>query len=336
MTVNNRLSLLSKLQTFLLSDSAELEKAKQQAYVKNRWFTIENQNQAIKIIANYYLDNEQLENWMLKYPDEYFETKNPKKVGLIMAGNLPLVGFHDFLAVFLSGHKARIKLSSKDEVLFKCILRFMIQQMPEVSTLVQVVDKLKDFEAVIATGSNNSNRYFEYYFKKVPNLLRKNRTSVAVINNKTSDDELGLLANDCFDYFGLGCRNVSKIFLPEGFEFDRLFKAFEHKSTIQHHNKFKNNFDYNLAIYLLNKDEVKTNDWFTMKESEALFSPLSVLFYEMYKDPKTVELKLAQQQDDIQCVISNKESHTPFGKGQQPQLWDYADGVDTIKFLGNL
>ncbi|RZK71074.1 MAG: acyl-CoA reductase, partial [Pedobacter sp.] len=268
-------------------------------------------------------------------------TELPKKVGLILAGNIPLVGFHDVLSVLATGNIALIKLSSSDDKLLPAVLRELCKIEPALEGQVVYVERLKDFEAVIATGSNNTSRYFDYYFGKVPNIIRKNRTSVAVLTGQETQEEIAQLGHDLFDYFGLGCRNVSKIYVPENYEIKNFFEPIEQYNDIINHFKYNNNYDYNKSIYLVNSAKHFDNGFLLLKEDEGFSSPLAVLYYQSYHDIKKVEQVLTEQAENLQCIVSKANLNIPtgilqFGESQHPKLWDYADNVDTIKFLNSL
>jgi hypothetical protein len=250
-----------------------------------------------------------------------------------MAGNIPLVGFHDLLLVFISGHKAVLKPSSKDETLIKHLVEKMIEWNEEVREFVQFAEMLKGCDAYIATGSNNSSRYFEYYFRKYPHIIRHNRVSVAILTGNETNEELEKLADDVYQYFGLGCRNVTKIYVPEGYDFIPLLNTFKKYDHLADHNKYKNNYDYNLAILILNKKFYMTNGSVLLVEDAAFFSPVSQLNYEFYSNKNSL-FSLLQSHPDIQCIVSREK--TPFGQAQCPSVSDYADGVDTLEFLKNL
>lgn len=301
------------------------------AVIYNGWFTTENVRKAIGEWSQL-LSEKNLSEWIARYP-ELLQEKAPKTVAVIMAGNIPMVGFHDLVSVLLSGNSALIKLSSDDNRLIPFILNFFIQNIePGFSSRIRIADgKLNDFDAVIATGSDNSSRYFDYYFSKYPHIIRKNRTSVAILQGDETKEELIELGHDIFDYFGLGCRNVSKVYIPENFELNRLFEALYEFREIIHHKKYGNNYDYHKALYLLNKTDLLENGFMLLKEDREMHSPLGVLFYERYKNREEVELMLKTKNEELQCVVSR--DLIPFGKSQSPQLWDYADHIDTIAFL---
>lgn len=301
----------------------------------NPWFTEANQQQAITAIVEQMLNREQLSAWWNEYV--ITEPVRQYRVGLVLAGNLPLVGFHDLLCVFASGHQSVVKLSDKDPYLLPAVLRALRQIDPRTEAYFRVEKKLKDFDAVIATGSNNSARYFESYFGKYPHIIRRNRNGVAVLDGEESSEELLALGRDVFDYFGLGCRNVAKLYVPKGYNFHPLLEALHEYRQIVNHTKYKNNFDYNYALYLLNNVSYEANGCIILTENPSLQSPISCLHYEYYDELATLETQLQGMQEQIQLVVSrNFFSNLPvfaFGAAQQPSLSDYADGVDTMNFL---
>lgn len=300
------------------------------AEIENRWFTQGNIRFCLRNWAELFTE-EKLESWI----SDYEISENSKKIGLILAGNIPLVGLHDVLSVLLSNHEAMIKLSSKDKVLLPFLLKkweeFSEQDLP-----IAYVEKLENFDAVIATGSNNTARYLEYYFKNKLSIIRKNRTSIAVLKGDETNEELQLLAKDIFTYFGLGCRNVTKFFVPEDFKLDRLFENFVGFSEIINHHSYCNNYDYHKAILLLNQDVFWDNNFVMMKEDEALFSALSIINFSRYKNIEEVEEFMEENKSQIQCVVANPDLNLDsvnFGEAQYPKLNDYADQVNTMRFL---
>lgn len=313
-----------------------LTEAIQEAHARNQWFTIENISFAIDSIARN-LNRQQLSAWTRMYPELDAEGKKPKTFAVIMAGNIPLVGFHDFLSVLISGNCIQAKVSSKDSVLLNIIAALLIEIQPEFAPFIQITDeKISDFDAVIATGSDNSSRYFNYYFRQYPALIRKNRTSVAILNGKETDEEMAALATDIFMYFGLGCRNISKLIVPEKYDFAPLFKNSNAFSHIIHHNKYANNYEYNKAVYLVNNIPHLDNGYLMVKEDTQLFSPVGVVYYETYKDLKDATQQVSLLKDKIQCIVTKEKSvpeAIPFGSAQQPDLLDYADGADTLQFI---
>ncbi|RUA34423.1 MAG: acyl-CoA reductase [Bacteroidetes bacterium] len=310
----------------------ELDEWYFRATAYNNWFTRENVVHAVKALGKM-LDADKLEKWISEYD---LAEKSDKKVAVIMAGNIPLVGFHDFLSVLISGHKVIAKLSSQDPYLLKEVVKLLLEIEPSFENRIELTQEtIGGFDGVIATGSNNSARYFEQYFGKYPNIIRKNRSSVAVLTGKESEEEIQELGKDIFQYYGLGCRNVSKLLVPAGFDFSPFIKALEDFKWVADHHKWVNNYDYNKSIYLVNEEPHLDSGFFLMKEDDALVSPISVLFYEFYKNEKELEDKLSKQEEQIQCVVKKGAEIEP-GKAQQPELWDYADGVDTLEFLSQL
>lgn len=305
-----------------------------QAEAKNGWFTQENISIALRGIVHM-LQPEKLEKWLSEYE---IPANVEKKVGLIMAGNIPLVGFHDLLCVLMSGNSAVVKMSSQDEVLPKKLFETIQEIAPELAARIELVDgKLEGFTHVIATGSDNSARYFEYYFGKYPNIIRKNRHSIAIINGDETDDELRALGKDIFRYFGLGCRNVSKVYLSDKIEPKRLLDALEDWKPIGHHNKYFNNYEYHKAIFLVEKMAHLDNGFLLLREDAPLGCPVGVLHYQPYATIEQMHAEVEIHEDKIQCIVASDklgfENSVPFGKAQSPELWDYADGVDTMAFL---
>jgi hypothetical protein len=275
------------------------------------------------------LSRDKLEKWLSAYPIEM--PANPKTVGIVMAGNIPMVGFHDLLSVMVSGHNALIKLSSKDHVLLTWLLKKLFGLDEDWKNRITVSDLLRGMDAVIATGSNNSSRYFEYYFAKYPHIVRRNRGSVAVLTGDESEDDLKRLGFDMLSYFGLGCRNVSKLLVPEGYSFDFLFESIMPFRYVIDHNKYKNNYDYNRTLLLMNKEPHLANEFLMLREDDRIVSPVAMVHYETYKTEDELNKILLKDEQNIQCVAGS--DFIPFGKTQSPELWDYADGVDTMKFL---
>ncbi|MDB5282915.1 MAG: hypothetical protein JWO06_1990 [Bacteroidota bacterium] len=304
---------------------------------RNPWFTKKFLNYALDAVVNDMLSEAQFLKWL---PGELPVVN--KTVGLIFAGNLPLVGLHDFLCCYVLGCKMKIKLSSKDDELFPFILKKLQEIDKGLAERVEVVDRLKDFDAVIATGSDNTNRYFEYYFRNYPKILRKNRNSIAILTGEETAEDLEKLADDIFLYFGFGCRNVSKLYVPQGYDIKILFPHFAKYSWLHQHGKFMNNYDYNRTILLLNKTAHLANEFIMIVESPSIPSPISVLHYEVWNDENLLKLNLKENGDKIQCVVSaepkrwNFPSSVSFGQSQHPALWDYADNVNTIDFLTQL
>lgn len=314
-----------------------------QAYVgrtefNNKWFTKENQKQSLLAIASQFLDKDKLGKWISAY-NIPMENK-AKTVGLVLAGNIPLVGFHDVLTVFVSGHKCLIKLSDKDRFLLPHLLNKLKEFAPASEAYFEVTERMTDLDAVIATGSNNSARYFEAYFGKYPNIIRKNRHAVAVLDGKETEEELRALGQDIFSYFGLGCRNVSKLYLPKDYDFNLLMETLHEFNHLIHNSKYKNNFDYNIALFQLNRVPLVNNGSIILVENEAMTSRIATMHYEFYEDVKEVEKALLKRTDELQLVASNLDfpglNVKKFGEAQQPSLNDYADGVDSLAFLTKL
>jgi hypothetical protein len=304
----------------------------QSAKTHNGWFTEDNVLNSINGWSKL-LNLNTINLWLEKY---HFNKSEPKTVAVIMAGNIPLVGFHDFMSVLISGHKVLVKQSSNDQHLLPFLANYLIQIAPEFKDRIQFTEgKLDHFDAVIATGSDNTARYFEHYFKNKPSVIRKNRNSIAILTGNETEDELIGLSEDIFRYYGLGCRNVSKLFVPKDYNFDAFFKAMYHWHPIINEHKYANNYDYNKAVYLMSEFEMLENGFFMIKEDESYASPIATLFYEYYNDVDALKSKLFTDKESIQCIVCKGivSDEIAFGQTQNPQLWDYADGVDTIAFL---
>ena len=332
MNLPYRIDLLVRLGEYILSNEESWKQTKEKAGYENGWFIPEFVDLAIQNITRSFLQKETLKDWSHSYQ---LPTSNlqPQTIGIVMAGNIPLVGFHDLLCVFISGHKARIKLSSKDKLLIRHLTEKLIEWDAEINNLIQFSEMLKGCDAYIATGSNNSSRYFDYYFGKYPHIIRRNRTSVAILDGEETDEELEKLADDVYLYFGLGCRNVTKIYVPKEYDFIPLLEAFKKYNWLADHHKYKNNYDYNLALHQLNKKYYMTNGSILLIEDMALFSPISQLNYEFYVNRDALIEKMAEN-PDLQCIVG--KGFTAFGKSQSPNINDYADGADTLRFLCDL
>ncbi|MEN2400100.1 acyl-CoA reductase [Flavobacterium sp. MC2016-06] len=302
----------------------------------NGWYTPEQVYFAIQSWAEA-LTEENITKWLSNYSfDALQDGKNSKTVALILAGNIPLVGFHDFLSVLITGNKALVKTSSNDQHLLPFLAKYIIAVNPELESKITFVEgKLENFDAVIATGSNNTARYFEYYFKDKPSIIRKNRNSTAVLNGKETKEQLEALGEDIFRYFGLGCRNVSKLFVPKDYKFDPFFEAIFKYQDVIHYEKYANNYDYNKAVFLMSNFKLLDNGFLTIKEDSSYASPISSVFYEFYENIEDLQNRLDADSEQIQCIVSNDliQNSISFGVTQKPQLWDYADNVDTITFL---
>jgi hypothetical protein len=310
-----------------------------QSEIYNPWFTEEFIRYAITSISSS-LKREKIITWLEAYPEIEKLNGDNKMIGLIMAGNIPLVGFHDLLSCVFSGHKLLAKLSSKDAKLFPLFKEILCVLNPDLEGKINFTDQfLKNIDAIIATGSNNSARYFEYYFSKYPHIIRKNRNSAAIISGDETRDDLSKLGDDIFLYFGLGCRNVSKLFFPEGYDPASIISYFDHYSYLYNHNKYANIYDYYKAIYLVNMLKHLDSGFLLLKEDNSYSSPAGVIYYEFYKSINTLINKLDQDKNLIQCIVARKgllEGTTNFGESQFPELWNYADNIDTLKFLLNL
>lgn len=331
MNIKERIDLLVRLGEYFVMNDETFQSIKEKAKAQNAWFNIEFIDLALDNIIQNYLQKNLLEEWIKKYD---IKNEMPKKnVGIIMAGNIPLVGFHDFLCVFISGHKATIKPSSKDEVLIKHIAEKFFEWNDKAKSCISFAENLKNCDAYIATGSNNSSRYFEYYFSKYPNIIRKNRTSVAVLTGNETKEELSSLADDLQLYYGMGCRNVTKLFVPEDYDFIPLLSALKKYNYFSDFSKYKNNYDYQLALLIMNNKFYMTNESIILTENESVFAPVSQVNYSFYNDKETLDESL-QSNAEIQCIVG--KNYIPFGEAQSPALDDYADGVDTMMFLTSL
>ena len=299
---------------------------------KNGWFTKENIIYALNSWGDL-LTKANLKQWLSNYD---IAKNQHKTVALIMAGNIPLVGFHDFVSVILSGNKAVVKLSSNDAILLPFIASYLLEEMPTLKDEIEFTEStLKNFDAVIATGSDNTSRYFEHYFGHKPNLIRKNRNSIAIINGIESKEQLMALGEDIFRYYGLGCRSVSKVFVPKGYKFDNFFEAIFEYNPIINQTKYANNYDYNKAVYLMSEFKILDNGFLMLKNDESYASPIATVFYEEYRSLNELKQRLLTDFEKIQCVVANGilEDEIKFGQTQKPSLTDYADGVDTVEFL---
>ncbi|MGH2664815.1 acyl-CoA reductase [Flavobacterium sp.] len=349
MTLEERKSAFIELGTFLsqflLEKSYKLPEVKQNdlfyddfislitlSQSHNGWYTPEQVYFSVSSWADTLKINN-LDQWISNYT---FPSQSPKNIGLILAGNIPLVGFHDFLSVLISGHNVLVKTSSNDQYLLPFLAKYLISVEPRFENKITFVEgKLENFDAVIATGSNNTARYFEYYFKDKPSIIRKSRNSVAILNGKETTEDLICLGEDIFRYFGLGCRNVSKLFVPKGYDFTHFFESVFVYQDIIKYEKYANNYDYNKAVFLMSLYKLLDNGFLTIKEDKSHASPISSVFYEFYDDLEEVKARLQSETGQIQCIVSNKltENSIAFGQTQKPNLWDYADNVDTIAFL---
>ena len=331
MNLKERISLFSSLGNLIAEkDNPNIITSFHRIKTSNPWFSEENILLSLSSVSKM-LTEEALIDWTSKY--NFKPTLNKKKVFIIMAGNLPLVGFHDFLSVLISGNVAVVKLSSKDNILPRILIELMISIDHRISEYINIVDNIIDLnvDAVIATGSDNSSKYFDYYFKGFKSIIRKNRRSVAILDGSESESQLESLADDVFSYFGLGCRSVSKIYIPVDYDLNKLFKSFFKYNPIINHIKYANNYDYNKTIYLMNKEKLLDNGFVIFKEDQSIQSPVATIFYEYYNSRVDLNNYIKSNRNLFQCIVSNKD--IPFGQSQFPKLTDYADQKDTIEFL---
>lgn len=351
-SIQNRIAAFVKLGAFLSQFSSDKIEKKESvefndlffdgfkhqlkiAQENNSWFTKENVFFALESWSKS-LTNKNLTNWIAKNNLSILEQKN---IAIVMAGNIPLVGFHDFLSVLISGHSVLVKQSSSDKHILPFLGKYLEYVHPEFKEKITFTEqKLENFDAVIATGSNNTARYFEYYFKNKPNIIRKSRNSVAVLTGNESEDDLQKLSDDVFQYFGLGCRSVSKIYVPKGYDFNAFFTGMYIKKDIINNAKYANNYDYNKAVYLMSEFDLLENGFLMIKEDESYSSPIATVFYEYYDSEENLKIKLHQEREKIQCIVSKGflENEIAFGETQNPQLEDYADGINTLDFLSKI
>lgn len=344
MTLQQRIELLAELGHFIrhAENDERLNAVVQQAWIQNRWFTPENTWSAIKAIATQMLDPERLKSWIAAYP--VHQSLHPEHtIGIVMAGNIPLVGFHDWLCVFMAGERAKVKMSEKDKVLLPFLTGLLGEWSHEAREYTDYCgenEPLRDFDAVIATGSNNTARYFEQYFSSRPHIIRRNRNAVAVLDGSESVADLYALGHDIFTFFGLGCRNVSKLYVPQNYNFEPLLEALHEYRELANHDKYRNNYDYNTTLYIMNNMPYLNNGCVTLREDPSLTSRISSVHYEYYSSPEQVEQMITSKLDEIQCVVSKMtipavKTILP-GQAQSPALSDYPDGVDVMKWLTNL
>ena len=334
MNVDERIAAFDRLGTALVTlTNDEFKSLAFKAASENPWFTEDNIRMAISSL-HLMLSEQALQNWT----SSYVFNGNPKKVAVVMAGNIPLVGFHDFLCVLISGHSILIKSSSKDNALIQFVVQLLTIIEPRYGERIEFAERLKGFDAIIATGSDNTSRYFEYYFGKYPNIIRRNRTSVAVLSGLENDDEIKNLGIDIFSYFGLGCRNVSKLFVPRSFSLEQVFTSWQPYHDVINHHKYCNNYDYQKSILLVGQVPFFDGGYVMLQETEKLVSPISVIYFEYYNSSDDLRSKLAANREKIQCIVDNSGEHSSikFGRAQYPAPGDYADQVDTLKFLTGL
>lgn len=344
MTITERImafcNLGEKITNHLKGDKNDLlQESIDKSIINNTWFTNDFINFSLRSIASF-LQKEKLEKWIAKYPLKT-EDSAPKKIAVIMAGNIPVVGFHDFLCVLISGNIFIGKLSSKDQFLLPALAKILIESDSRLKDCIKFTEaRLSEFDAVIATGSDNTSRYFQYYFGKHPNIIRKNRKSIAILSGDETPQDLDKLADDVFLYFGLGCRNVSKLYIPKDYDFSLLIQAFQKYKHLSQNTKYANNLEYNKAVLIINKKPFIDAGFFLLNETTELSSPVSVINFEKYDSVPVLNNIIELNKESLQCVISKNPQIVQaigFGKAQTPEIYDYADGVDTMEFLvGNL
>jgi hypothetical protein len=333
MNIERRITAFAALGDFVLKNPVSLQEIVNKTFIYNTWFTIDNINQALQNIAIEFLNKEKLENWISGYGSK-ITTHDTKTIAIVAAGNIPMVAFHDILCVLTSGNKLQLKLSEKDQYLLPFLLEQLINIEPDFKELISIQFKLEKFDAIIATGSNNTAKHFAYYFGKYKNIIRRNRNSVAILTGEETKEDIENLGHDIFDYFGLGCRNVSKIFVPEKYDLYSLKDGLTKHIGVNQHNQYMNNLDYQRTLYLMNQTPLIDIDFINIVENNSLHSPISCLHVERYKTLEDVKKNIDEQSENIQCVIG--KGYLEFGKSQQPGLSDYADNVDTMEFILNL
>lgn len=345
MNIETRIDTFVTLGERMFSESiqnsgSEFEKIIQEASIHNPWFTAENVYFAIDSIANLWLKRDALNTLISKYPKAHFTPKESKKVVVIMAGNIPFAGLHDLICVLLTGHRFLGKISSKDGYLMAAVINMLCEINPEFSDLIELSEMtLHGFDAVIATGSDNSSRYFDYYFRNYPTIIRKHRNSIAVITGKETEDELTHLSDDIFLYFGLGCRNVSKLMVPKGYSFVSMLQAFKTWKNLDTHNKYMNNYEFQKTINQMNLIDHIDTDFMLLKQNESIGSTVGVVHYQEYEKIEDVLIYIDNHRNELQCIVGDSElipNAIPFGTSQCPKLDEFADGIDTIEFLGKL
>ena len=315
MTLAEKIEALVALGEYIINPTEKFKAVINYSYLKNNWFTKANTKLSLEAFSKEYLQKEKLEKWAANYAIS--NATVPKNVGIVMAGNIPAVGFQDLLCTFVSGHRSFIKLSEKDKYLIPHFIEFLTENFPKTIPYFKVVPRLTGIDAVIATGSNNSARYFETYFKKYPHLIRKNRNSVGILRGTETDEQLARLGNDVFQFFGLGCRNVSKVYVPKGYDFQPLLEALHEFRELVHHNKYKNNFDYNYTMLIINKIYHQSTGAILLTEDKALTSRIAQLHYEFYEEETALIEELENRKEEIQCIVSD----APIGTLKVNPLW---------------
>lgn len=332
MNIEQRIHAFSKLGHYISEFPIVLQEVVHKTALHNPWFTTDNTHRALLNIAEKMLNKQNLIDWTVPY--NFTENKPQKGIAVVAAGNIPMVAFQDILCILISGNRLHLKLSEKDNILLPFLLEQLIKIEPAFSKSIQIQTKLENFDAIIATGSNASAKHFEYYFAKYPNIIRKNRNSVAILDGTEQENQLQQLGHDIFDYFGLGCRNVSKLYIPKNYDISILKEAFQSFSSIMQHTQYMNNLDYQRTIYLMNQIPIADIDFINIVENNSIPSPISCLHFERYNSLDDVENTLNNEKEKIQCIIGKK--YLEFGSSQQPGLTDYADGIDTLKFITEL
>ena len=339
MNLKERINALVELARKLTVDNEELVANVLQAELHNRWFTNDNIWKMIGAIKMQYLDEAILNDWVTQYT--FKQNAKPQKVGLVLAGNIPLVGWHDIMCCFVAGHVSLIKLSDKDRFLIPYFIKQLEAVDGRTAAYFELIDRLKDFDAVIATGSNNTSKYFEHYFDKYPHIIRANRNAVGVLTGTETDEEINALGADIFEYFGLGCRNVSMCLVPRNLNWERYLNIWhEGYKLLAQHNKYKNNFDHNVSLFILNKEQYMISGSLILKEDPSIASRIASLHYQYYDTNEELVGYLLEHEEKIQCVVSSENiegiNTFRFGHAQQPKIDDYADGVDTMEFLTSI
>ena len=333
MNIEKRIAAFANLGDYILENPVLLQEVVNKTFIYNTWFTKENTNRALQNIAKEFLNKEKVQNWISAYDLEH-TTYDSKVIAIVAAGNIPMVAFHDILCVLISGNQLQLKLSEKDKYLLPFIFEKLTEIEPEFKDTISIQFKLENFDAIIATGSNNTARYFEYYFSKYKNIIRRNRNSMAILTGNETEEDIENLGHDIFDYFGLGCRNVSKIFVPKDFDLMSLKEGLSKHKEVSQHNQYMNNLDYQRTLYLMNQTPLIDIDFINIVENKGLHSPISCLHVERYENIDEVNNYIIDEKENIQCVIG--KDYLAFGKSQQPGLSDYADNVDTMKFILSL
>lgn len=332
MNISDRINAFASLGNYINQNTAELQAIIHKASIHNPWFTPKYITLSLQNIAVNFLEQNKLTTWISFY--NISKTNTPKTIAVVAAGNIPLVSFHDILCVLITGNQLQLKLSEKDNIILPFLFQQLIKINPAFEANIQIVHKLEKFDAIIATGSNNTANYFEYYFGKYKNIIRKNRNSVAILNGTETLNDLENLGHDVFDYFGLGCRNVSKIFVPKNYDLMQLKTGFAAFDFVMQHTQYMNNLDYQRTIYLMNQIPMLDIDFINIVENNSLYSPLACLHYEYYNTNDDVINYIIDEKDNLQCIVGKE--YLPFGKSQQPTLNDYADNIDILKFIINL